>query len=365
MVSIRVEDLSLSLPPFHLREVTLEVRAGEYFVLLGPTGAGKTVLIECIAGLLHPDAGRVSLGEREVTRTPLEHRGIGYLPQDYALFPNMTVRRNIAFGLKVRRTPDARIRDQVAGLAEQLHIGHLLDRFPLKLSGGEKQRVALARALAVEPPVLLLDEPLAAVDERSRDRIAGELRELQQGTGVTVIHVSHNFEETLAVADRIGVVIEGRLEQVGAPEDIFERPANLSVAEFTHAKNLFPLDSAAFAASVSPGAGGPLRCRLADGTLLRVEPPAGLREPAHAMVRPEHIGLYPSDGKAPAPDGANQVAATVSRLVSKGPLTGIDCLSDSGTPWSALLPARAARHWAPGDRAILTFAPEDVHLLEC
>ncbi|MEX2579871.1 MAG: ABC transporter ATP-binding protein [Verrucomicrobiales bacterium] len=358
MVTIRVNDLSLALPPFHLREVTLEVAAGEYFVLLGPTGAGKTVLLECLVGLLRPDAGKVFLGDRDVTRLAPEHRGVGYLPQDYALFPNMTVRRNIAFGLKVRGAPGDRIRRKVAELADQLNIAHLLDRLPLKLSGGEKQRAGLARALAVEPPVLLLDEPLAAVDERSRDRIAGDLRELQQSTGVTVVHVSHNFEETLAVADRIGVVNQGRLEQVGTPEDIFERPARLAVAEFTRAKNIFPIAEAA------PASGELARIALADGTVLRADRSANRGEPAHAMVRPEHVRLLPAAGNQPVPAGHNEVKAAVRRLVPKGALTGIECAAESGTAWFVLLPTREARRWQPGVPALLSFSPEDVHLLE-
>jgi molybdate/tungstate transport system ATP-binding protein len=203
---LRVERLSIRLGEFDLRNISLEVREGEYFVLLGPTGTGKTVLVECIAGLHRPKSGRIFLNGRDITDLPPEERGIGYVPQDYALFPNLTAFENIAFGLRVRKFPEAMVRRKVQELAEWLGITYLLHRLPLTLSGGEKQRVALARALAVEPKVLLLDEPLAAVDEQTRERLCRELKAIQRQTGATFVHVSHNFEETLAVADRIGVM---------------------------------------------------------------------------------------------------------------------------------------------------------------
>ena len=159
-----IERLSIRLGEFDLRDISLEVREGEYFVLLGPTGTGKTVLVECIAGLHRPKSGRIFLNGRDITDLPPEERGIAYVPQDYALFPNLTAFENIAFGLRVRKFPEAMVRQKVQELAEWLGITYLLHRLPLTLSGGEKQRVALARALAVEPKVLLLDEPLAAVD---------------------------------------------------------------------------------------------------------------------------------------------------------------------------------------------------------
>jgi len=235
---LRVENLSIRLGEFDLRDISFEVREGEYFVLLGPTGTGKTVLIECIAGLHRPRTGRIILNGRDVTDLPPEERGIAYVPQDYALFPNLTAFENIAFGLRVRKLPDSKVRARVYELAEWLGITYLLDRLPLTLSGGEKQRVALARALAVEPQILLLDEPLAAVDEQTRERLCRELKTIQRQTGATFVHVSHNFEETLAVADRIGVMnfVEGteegkrgtrlrigQLLQVGTPEEIFYR----------------------------------------------------------------------------------------------------------------------------------------------
>ena len=236
---IQVRGLSIQLGEFAVREVDLDVGRGEYFVLLGPTGAGKTVLLECIAGLHRPRRGEVFIAGRRVNDLPPERRGLGYLPQDYALFPHLSVARNIGFGLELRRRPAAHIEARVKELAELLGITHLLHRSPVRLSGGERQRVALARALAIEPAVLLLDEPLSALDEQMRENLCVELRRLHERLGTTTIHVSHSFEETLAVADRIGIIHQGRLRQVGTPEQVIRRPASEFVARFVRCYNIW------------------------------------------------------------------------------------------------------------------------------
>jgi len=239
---ISVRGLSMTLGEFVLRDIDLEVGRGEYFVLLGPTGAGKTVLLACIGGLHRPAAGTGRLDGTDVTAAPPERRGIAYVPQDYCLFPNLTGRQNIAYGLAGRGRPKAEVEARVDELADWLDVRPLLDRRPLALSGGEKQRLALARALAVRPRLLLLDEPLAAVDPSTRDAVCGELKRIQREGRATVIHVCHNFDEALAVAARIGVMRRGRIVQTGTPDGIFRRPASAFVARFTGAANVLPAE---------------------------------------------------------------------------------------------------------------------------
>ena len=212
---IRIEKLSFRIGEFELKDVSLEVAEGEYFVLTGPNGAGKTVLMKLIAGLYGPDAGEVYIKGERMTETPPWERNIGYVPQEYALFPNRTVERNIAFGLEVRKVEKEAIKEKVRADADLLGISHLLGRIPNGLSGGEQQKVALARALAVRPAVLLLDEPVSAIDEENRDAICGELKGLQRETGITTIHVAHNRREAELVADRVGVLKDGAVRIVG------------------------------------------------------------------------------------------------------------------------------------------------------
>lgn|GEM_PF-168924 len=237
---IRVENLCLSVGTFALRRVCLDVGPGEYFVLLGPTGSGKTLLLECLCGLYRLDSGRVAIAGRDVTAAESRHRQIGFLPQDYALFPHLTVRENIAFGLRRAGADRRQLRQQVEQLMVELGVAHLADRRPRGLSGGEKQRVALARALAVRPQVLLLDEPVSALDESTRDDICRLLRQLNRQTGTTVLHVCHNFGEMMLVADRAAVMANGRIIQVGTPSEILRRPASLTVAQFVQPGNLLP-----------------------------------------------------------------------------------------------------------------------------
>jgi ABC-type sugar transport system ATPase subunit len=218
---IRLESIGFRIGEFALEDICLEVRRGEYFVLTGPNGAGKTVLVKLIAGLHSPEAGEILIRGERVTETPPWERNIGYVPQEYALFPNLTVHGNIGFGLKVRKVEKSAIEELVRVDAELLGISHLLHRMPKGLSGGEQQKVALARALALRPTVLLLDEPVSAIDEDSRDAICAELKKIQRQTRVTTVHVSHNRREAELVADRIGVLKDGGIEIVPAA-----RPSN-------------------------------------------------------------------------------------------------------------------------------------------
>ena len=235
---LRAEGISKDWKEFHLRDITLEVKEGEHFIILGPSGAGKTVLLEIIAGIIEPDSGRVYLKGRDVTDLPPEKRGLAYVPQNYALFPNMNVYDNIAFGLKVRKVPKPEIERKVREISEVLKIEHLLHRKPRTLSGGEQQRVALARALVVEPPLILLDEPFANLDVQTRAKLLTEMKRWKRELGFTALHVTHSFEEAISLGDRVGVMLDGRLVQVGKVRDVFSRPVSEEVARFLGFENI-------------------------------------------------------------------------------------------------------------------------------
>ena len=221
-----------------LEPLDLEVNAGETLVFLGPSGCGKTTTLRLIAGLEMPDAGgRILFGDEDVTALPIEKRNVGMVFQSYALFPNMSVAGNIAYGLKIRRVPEAQRRCRVAEMLEMMRITELADRSIDQLSGGQRQRVALARALAVEPRVLLLDEPLTALDAKLREDLRLEIDRLLRRLGITAIYVTHDQAEAMALGDRIVVMSKGRVAQIGRPRDIYLKPADRFVADFIGSMN--------------------------------------------------------------------------------------------------------------------------------
>ena len=218
--------------------VTLDIAAGEFFSLLGPSGCGKTTSLRMIAGFERPDSGRVHVAGRDITDLPVHKRDMGMVFQSYALFPHRTVAENVAFGLRMRDVPKPEIARRVAAALAQVALTGMEERKPAQLSGGQQQRVALARALVIEPPVLLCDEPLGALDRKLRQQMQFELKELQRRLGVTLVFVTHDQEEALAMSDRIAVMNQGRVEQVGAPTEIYERPRTRFVADFIGEINL-------------------------------------------------------------------------------------------------------------------------------
>ena len=236
---ITIEDLNIRLLDFNLHNIKLEIGENEFFILMGPTGAGKTVLLEAIAGLIPITSGTIIIGERDITRLPPERRGIGIVYQDYALFPHLTVQENITYGLHFHRLDKTKAKKGFSRLVEELNLAHLLRRLPTNLSGGEKQRVALARALMVEPKVLLLDEPISALDPAFREEVRNGLKRVHQSSDITFFMVTHDFAEALSLADRAAVMHEGRIKQIGTMEDIFQRPRSTFVADFVGMKNLF------------------------------------------------------------------------------------------------------------------------------
>ncbi|WP_219845067.1 ABC transporter ATP-binding protein [Leucobacter massiliensis] len=213
-------------------EVTFTIAQGEFFVMLGPSGCGKTTLLRAIAGLESLDAGEIRIGDRRIDQLAPHARPVNTVFQSYALFPHLTIAENIAFGLEMERRPKPQIRERVAAMLELVRLEGMAKRKPAQLSGGQQQRVALARALAKEPEVLLLDEPLAALDLKLRRSMQSELKRLQRTTGVTFVFVTHDQEEALSMGDRIAVFNQGKIEQIGSPEDLYERPVSRFVADF-------------------------------------------------------------------------------------------------------------------------------------
>ncbi|UCE30648.1 MAG: ABC transporter ATP-binding protein [Burkholderiales bacterium] len=248
--------------------VSLEIASGEFFTLLGPSGSGKTTCLRLIGGFQYPSAGRVRIGGRDVTQLAPYARDVNTVFQDYALFPHMNVRDNVAYGLMVRGMGKAERHARADELLELVRLPGVGERRPSQLSGGQRQRVALARALINQPSVLLLDEPLGALDLKLREQMQTELKALQQRLGITFVFVTHDQHEALSMSDRIGVFNRGRLEQVGAPRDVYDRPATRFVAEFVGAANLIDGDAAR---------------RYADGARC-------------ALLRPERIRVGAGDG---------------------------------------------------------------------
>ena len=238
MTMIVLEQVSLALGEFNLHDVNLRISKGEYLVLLGPSGAGKTVLLEIIAGLREADSGIVTINQRDMNGILPEHRGTAIVYQDYSLFPHMTAAENIAYGLKIQKRPVKEITERVDSLLANFGISPLKNRYPGSLSGGEQQRVAIARALATDPAVLLLDEPFASLDPRSRDECIRVMQELKETRSVTILQVSHSGDEAYTLADKVVVLLDGRVSQTGTPDDIFSHPASAEVAQFVGMENV-------------------------------------------------------------------------------------------------------------------------------
>ncbi|HOP40241.1 MAG TPA: ABC transporter ATP-binding protein [Geobacteraceae bacterium] len=238
---IEIRNLKVHLGEFRLKDINLSIEEGEFFVLMGPTGAGKTVLLEAIAGLVPILEGKISIGGRNVTRMTPEQRGVGIMYQDYALFPHLTISRNINYGLRYQGVGTREsAEERFDHLVDELGIGHLLKRYPETLSGGELQRVALARALMVEPRVILLDEPLSALDQSFREEIRLLLKQLHRNSRITFFMVTHDFSEALTLATKAAIMNNGAIVQTGTIRDIFQRPSSSFVANFVGMKNVFP-----------------------------------------------------------------------------------------------------------------------------
>ncbi len=329
-----------------LESLDLTIRSGEFVSFLGPSGCGKTTALRIVAGFERPDDGRVLLAGADITGTPANRRDMGMVFQAYSLFPNLTALDNVAFGLRVRRVAGPQRARRAAELIEMVGLSQVARNYPHQLSGGQAQRVALARALAIEPHVLLLDEPLSALDATVRGQLRDEIRRIQTRLGITTLFVTHDQEEALSVSDRVAVMSKGRVEQVGSPAEIYGDPRTLFVAGFIGTMNRI-------AGTIGPGdaglvacAGGPLRADRA-----RVWP-AGA--PVLLMIRPETVALELLDDAATAPEGA--LAGRIVARTFQGPVTrlGVDTLAgeisvDIGSARALALSdgARVALSWDP------------------
>jgi ABC-type Fe3+/spermidine/putrescine transport system ATPase subunit len=274
----------------------LSVRDGELFTLLGPSGCGKTSLLRLLAGFYQPDEGEIRFGERVVSGLPPYERNIGMVFQNYALWPHMTVAGNVAYGLKLRKLGGAEVATRLAEGLRKVNLTGYESRYPGQLSGGQQQRVALARALVLNPDILLLDEPLSNLDAKIRVQVRAEIRKLQQELGITTIYVTHDQEEALSLSDRVAVMKDGRVLQVGKPKELYERPRTRFVADFVGTNNLV-------AGQVSGRAGAELMVDTAVGTLRAVSD-VPLGERCVLAIRPENVAV---DAGAGAGSGAGNV----------------------------------------------------------
>jgi ABC-type Fe3+/spermidine/putrescine transport system ATPase subunit len=306
---LEIRDLRKTFPgTTALHTLTLDVAAGEFFSLLGPSGCGKTTLLRIIAGLETPDSGAIRLDGADLLAQPAHARPVNTVFQSYALFPHLTARENIAFGLRIKKVAPGEIADRVGRIMQTIAISELAERKPSELSGGQRQRVALARSLINEPRILLLDEPLAAVDQKLRHQLQTELLQLQRRVGLTFICVTHDQQEALSLSDRVAVMSQGRIEQLGAPREIYNRPASRFVAEFLGHYNLIP-------ARVNGAV-----AETAFGVLTLAE--HALSGAATVLIRPEQLEL--ADG------GINTFAATLVGHAFCGPTLQLTIRLDAG-----------------------------------
>jgi spermidine/putrescine transport system ATP-binding protein len=338
-------------------DLNLELKSGEFFTLLGPSGCGKTTTLRMIAGFERPSEGTIRIDGADVAQLPPHKRPTNTVFQSYALFPHMGVEDNVAFGLRRKRVAKEEIRRRVAAELERVGLAAEAKRRPSQLSGGQQQRVALARALVNLPKVLLLDEPLGALDLKLRKGLQVELKRIQREVGITFVYVTHDQEEALTMSDRIAVMNRGRVEQVGDPEAVYERPATTFVAGFIGVSNLMPAVVA-----------GSNEVRLEHGPALNVSA-NGLApgERCHAVVRPEKLRIEPAEAVAPSANGMPRVEGTVESSLYLGTSTQIVVDLGDGVRMTVLVPnaSEAERQRLPGGgaRVALSWDPEHMHVV--
>lgn len=330
-----------------VENINLAVEQGEFLTLLGPSGCGKTTILRMVAGFEIPSAGRILLDGEEITNRGANKRPMGMVFQSYALFPHMTASENIAFGMTIKKVPQTRIKQRCAELLELVGLGDKGRSYPHQLSGGQQQRIALARALAVEPKVLLLDEPLSALDAKVRVSLRDEIRRIQQQLKMTAIYVTHDQEEALAISDRIAVMAKGKIEQLDYPEEVYSNPRTVFAATFVGTSNHFEgtLESA-----------GDGICRV-EGHTLRVPATAGLRDGAQVLVlvRPEEVTLRALDENGNAPVAANQLEGLIELRTFLGPFTRFHVRINEQTTLTADIQSQQARDFAVAQNVLLSF----------
>ena len=310
---IRTQDMSFKIGSFSLTDFNVHINRGEYFVMLGPPGSGKSIFLECLCGLKRINSGSIFIDGQDVTKLEPRMRQIGYVPQDYAVFPHLTVRQNIEFGLKVHGVDKSERIARVNETAEMLGIAGLLSRTIHGLSGGERQRVALGRALVLKPRILLLDEPVCALDEATRQAVCSELSAIHRKFNLTTIHVSHNLEEAFSIADKAAVLCDGRVAQSGTMSELMREPNSEFVARFMRCENVFAAES------VDVGSEGDTTVVNINGLALTVK--GSYAEPVKFMIRPENITLF--DGGS-QPEITNAIAAKVVAVRDCGNYIRVD-----------------------------------------
>ena len=340
--TLRVRDLSKHFADTAaVRHFDLEVTGGEFISLLGPSGCGKTTTLNCVAGLLDPDEGAVEIDGRDITRDPPERRGFGMVFQNYALFPHLSISRNVGFGLEVRGVARRESERRVSRALDLVQLGGLGSRYPAQLSGGQQQRVALARAIVTEPPLILMDEPLSNLDAKLRLEMRLEIRRLHQSLGLTTLYVTHDQEEALSLADRVVLMRDGVIEQSGTPEELYAQPRSLYVANFLGYRNLVPVtvgevrgDAVSVAANGSRFT-GTRRGALAEGA------------DAVATIRPKDVQVV-----AAGSPGCIAAAIELAEFVGDG----FELSADAGAGQRFI--ARTTDRWAVGDQVALRLPPE-------
>lgn len=340
-----------------VEHINLSVERGEFLTLLGPSGCGKTTILRMVAGFEIPSEGSIRLDGEDITGKAASKRPMGMVFQSYALFPHMTAEQNIAFGMSIRHQPKQTIRRRCAELLELVGLGDKGNSFPHQLSGGQQQRVALARALAVEPKVLLLDEPLSALDAKVRISLRNEIRRIQQQLKMTAIYVTHDQEEALAISDRIAVMAKGKIEQLDQPEEIYSNPRTVFAATFVGTSNAFKGELISAAEGL---------CQVEHQTL-HVAPAQNLPDGVRVLVivRPEEVSIC--DGDAVAFDSTNErgnhIAGTIELRTFLGPFTRFHIHTLGDTTLTADIPSQQARNFYVAQKIILSFPPEACQVL--
>jgi iron(III) transport system ATP-binding protein len=356
MVSVRVEDVWMVFGKVNaLRGVNLKVEEGELVTLLGPSGCGKTTLLRIISGLYRPTKGRVYFDSEDVTDKNPWERNVGLVFQDYALWPHMTVYDNIAYGLKIRNVPKDEMNERIHRIASVLRIEELLDRYPHQLSGGQQQRVALARAVVINPSVLLLDEPLSNLDAKIRINVRTEIRKLQKELKITSIYVTHDQEEALVISDRIAVMNQGIIEQIGSPIEIYNHPATLFVADFVGQINIVK---------------GKTNKKLGEqeaifdteiGTLKVSTGGEEYSGEVYLAFRPENVELYRQNN--PPVNEENVLEGTIDTTQYLGNLLRLDVLVPEKKIRVELHNPAKRGIYAPGEKVYLHIPPTMIHVL--
>ncbi|MCX6080458.1 MAG: ABC transporter ATP-binding protein [Chloroflexi bacterium] len=323
-----------------VEDFNLEVEKGEFVSFLGPSGCGKTTTLRMIAGFELPTAGTVMLDGEDITYKSPNQRNVGMVFQSYALFPNLTIGQNIGFGLQVRKEDSARIKNRVDEMLALIHLEKHIDKYPYQLSGGQQQRIALARALAISPRVLLLDEPLSALDAKIRVELRQEIRRIQQATNITTVYVTHDQEEALSLSDRVVVMSQGRMEQVGSPVEIYNNPTTEFVAQFVGQLNLLPVTDVDLSTFTCKLAGQPLQYNHSSERMLSEKP--------RLAIRPEELQIGAGEGR-------NSIKGSVESVMFLGAVVRLRINVDGLLLSTDLFNERSSTLPRAGDDVLVSF----------